>query len=142
MPGSTPTKKPAEIDDSMLSRVATELRKVEVTDNDVAIFLGEYMTEPKPTVFFDRPARSIALPRFLQLAEKRGLKLSRKTRMLYRGRHVFINGESFIASAADRRPLLKLADRRELEPVDLIGASVDVRETLHAWHEDGWISLR
>ncbi|WP_420477077.1 JmjC domain-containing protein [Noviherbaspirillum sp. ST9] len=136
------TSKPAEINNAMLSRVAETLRKIKFTDDDVAIFLGEYLSELKPTVFFDPPARSTSLSRFLQLADKRGVQLSRKTRMLYRGRHVFINGESFVAGGADRRPLVKLADRRQLAPEDVANASKDVRETLHAWHEDGWISLR
>lgn len=141
-PDLTVTSKPAEIGNAMLARVADTLRQIKFTDDDVSIFLGEHLSEPKPTMFFDPPARSTSLSRFLQLAEKRGVKLSRKTRMLYRGRHVFINGESFIAGSAERRPLVKLADRRQLEPEDVAGASEDVRETLHAWHEDGWILLR
>ena len=141
-PDLAKTTKPAEIDNAMLARVAETLRKIKFNDDDFAIFLGEYLSEPKPSVFFDPPARATSLPRFLQLAEKRGLKLSRKTRMLYRGRHVFINGESFAAGSADRRALVTLADRRELEPAEVATASEDVRETLHAWYEDGWILLR
>ena len=140
-PDLGPTRKPAEIDNTMLSRVATSLRQIKFTDDDVAIFLGEYLSEPKATVFFEPPERAMALTRFLQRAEKSGLKLARKTRMLYRGRHVFINGESFVAGSADRRPLAKLADRRELEPDDIAGASADVREALHSWYADGWILL-
>jgi 50S ribosomal protein L16 3-hydroxylase len=141
-PDLTVTKKPAEIDNAMLSRVAGALQSIDFTSDDIAIFLGEYLSEPKPSVFFDPPARAMNLSRFLQQAEKRGLKLSRKTRMLYRGRHVFINGESFVASTADKRPILKLADLRELEPEEISASTEDVRETLHAWYEDGWISLR
>lgn len=141
-PDLAPTKRPAEIGNAMLSRVASALQNIDFTSDDVAIFLGQYLSEPKPTVFFDPPARAMTLTRFLQQAEKRGVKLSRKTRMLYRGRHVFINGESLVAGTADKRPILKLADQRELEPAEVSASTDDVRETLHAWYEDGWISLR
>jgi len=141
-PDLAPTSKPAEIGSDMITRVATALRKIRFADDDIAIFLGEYLSEPKPSVFFDAPARSTSLPRFLERAEKRGVKLARKTRMLYRGRHVFINGDSFVAASVDRRALVKLADKRGLDPEDIKAASEDVREALHAWHEDGWIVLQ
>ena len=141
-PDLIPTAKPAELSSAMLSRVASAIEDIKFKKEDVALFLGEYLSEPKPNVFFDPPARSLTTARFLQLAGKRGLKLSRKTRMLYRGRHVFINGESFIAGSADRLALVKLADRRELDPEDVNLSSKDVCETLHAWYEDGWLLLR
>jgi 50S ribosomal protein L16 3-hydroxylase len=135
------TRKPAELDSAMLSRVESALGEIKFTKEDLTIFLGEYLSEPKPNVFFDPPARRMTLPRFLQHAGKRGLKLSRKTRMLYRGRHVFINGESLLAGSADRAPIVKLADQRQLAPGDILEASPDVQETIHAWYEDGWIVL-
>jgi 50S ribosomal protein L16 3-hydroxylase len=72
---------------------------------------------------------------------KRGVTLSLKTQMLYRGRHVFINGESFGVEKADRAVLAALADRRRLEPADLTEVSADVAEALHLWYCDGWLAL-
>jgi 50S ribosomal protein L16 3-hydroxylase len=88
-------RKPAEISRAMLTRIAAELNKVRFTADDMAIFLGQYLSEPKASVFFDPPARSASLPRFLQAASKRGVRLARKTRMLHCGKHLFVNGESF-----------------------------------------------
>jgi 50S ribosomal protein L16 3-hydroxylase len=133
---------PAEISRAMLSRVSGELSKVRFTDDDIAIFLGEYLSEPKPTVFFDPPARPLTLTRFVQAACKKGIALSRKTRMLYRGKHLFINGESFAAPAGDKRVLAALADSRTLEGSTVATASQDVLEALHTWYEDGWLHVK
>lgn len=136
-----PTRKPAELDNAMLSRVAGTLQNIKFTKEDVAIFLGEYLSEPKPNVYFDSPTRALTPAAFLKQAGKRGVKLSRKTRMLYRGRHVFINGESLVAGPADKAKIVKLADQRTLTPEDVLGASPDVQEALLVWYEDGWLQL-
>ncbi|HYD97053.1 MAG TPA: cupin domain-containing protein [Noviherbaspirillum sp.] len=135
------TRRPAEIGSAMLAQVAAQLDKIRPSKDDVAIFLGEYLSEPKPTVFFDPPERPLSLARFIQTAGKRGVALSRKTRMMYAGRHVFINGESFVAGRADRAALVPLADLRRLDAAGVAAASPDVQETLHAWYQDGWLQL-
>jgi 50S ribosomal protein L16 3-hydroxylase len=140
-PDLAPAKHPAEISKAMVSRIAAELEKVRFTDDDISVFLGEHLSEPKPTVFFSPPARPLTLPRFAETAKKRGLVLSRKSRMLYRGKHVFINGESFSASPADRASLTALADSRKLEPALVSSASQDVIEAFHLWYQDGWLTF-
>lgn len=139
-PDLKPSTHPAEIGTDMLAKVAAKLAKVRFTDEDIAIFLGEYLSEPKPNVFFD-PPRRMSLERFMQAVRKRGAALSRKTRMLYKGKHVFINGESFKAGREDKRPLASLADNRQLPPEEIAGISSDVMEALHNWYEDGWIVI-
>ena len=140
-PDLKPTTHPAQIDAAMLENVGEQLRKIRFTDDDIAIFLGEYLSEPKATVMFDPPARPLTAARFTLSAAKRGVILSLKTQMLYRGRHVFINGESFGVEKADRAVLAALADRRSLEPAALAGLSDDVAEALHLWYCDGWLML-
>jgi 50S ribosomal protein L16 3-hydroxylase len=140
-PDLAPSKRPAEIGKPMLAAIAAELAKVRFTDDDIAIFLGEYLSEPKATVVFDAPARALTPARFLQQAAKRGLRLSRKTQMLYSGKHLFINGASFVIRPADRGALLALANERRLSGEEFTASSDDVREALHAWYEDGWVEL-
>lgn len=135
------SKRPAEIGSAMLARIASELQKISFTDEDFTIFLGEYLSEPKPNVFFDSPARPMSATRFAQAASKRGVVLSRKTRMLYRGKHLFINGESYTLTRADRAPLVALADRRILEGSEIPQVSQDVMDALYTWYEDGWLDL-
>lgn len=139
-PDLKPATRPAQIGDDMLDRVATEFDKLASRRDDIAIFLGEYLSEPKPTVWFDTPDRPAPLSRFIANAHRSGLKLHRKSRMLYRGKFVFINGESFQPSAPDRRLLQTLADQRRLAPGDLDNASVDLQESLHQWYRDGWLT--
>lgn len=140
-PGLAPTKRPAEISDAMLQQVSEQISRIRFEREDITIFLGEYLSEPKPTVFFDVPARVSSKERFLQSVARRGLKLSRKTRMLYRGRHLFINGESYMLQREDRAVLIALADRRRLEGSEIDGASEDVRDALYTWYQDGWLLM-
>ena len=140
-PDLAPSGHPAEISRAMLTQVAGELNKVRFTEDDIAVFLGEYLSEPKATVFFDPPPRPLALARFIQASGKRGVALSRKTQMLYRGKHVFINGESFAAGRADKASLCTLANARRLSGATTAKASQDVLEALYNWYRDGWLAL-
>ncbi|MGZ3184528.1 MAG: JmjC domain-containing protein [Telluria sp.] len=140
-PDLKPAKHPAEIPKEMLARVADELNKVRFTEDDVAIFLGEYLSEPKHNVFFTPPARPLAMGRFAQAAARSGVVLSPKTLMLYRGRNVFINGESFAAGRADKPALEALANLRGLDGPAVAAASDDVRDALFTWYTHGWIEL-
>lgn len=140
-PDLEPPRHPAEISRTMLTRVAQQLNKVQFTKADVTIFMGELLSEPKPTVFFDPPANVWTAARFSKAALKRGLKLSRKSKMLYRQNHVFINGESFGVNRKDRKMLADLANMRELEAAAIADASTDVLEALHTWYQDGWVVL-
>jgi len=136
-----PSRHPARIDRPMLTRIESALRKIRFTQNDVAIFLGEYLSEPKANVFFEPPARPLALERFKRAAIKRGIVLSRKTRMLYCNKQVFINGESFTTTPRDRRILAALADARTLPGSAIETASGDVQDALHVWYKADWLKL-
>jgi 50S ribosomal protein L16 3-hydroxylase len=92
-------------------------------------------------VHFDRPDRPLTLARFRQAASRQGIRLSRKTRMLHRGKHLFINGESFVMRREDKPSLVLLANERRLDNSAVANASEDVMEALHAWYEDGWVNL-
>ncbi len=91
--------------------------------------LGEYLTEPKASVWFE-PA---AAPRRLQ-----SLVLDARTRTLHDGRHVFVNGEAWRAAGRDATLMRRLADRRQLAARDLENASEAARELLQSWCEAGW----
>jgi 50S ribosomal protein L16 3-hydroxylase len=139
--GLAPTTRPAEIGSAMLGAIGAELNKVRFTDDDITIFIGEYLSEPKPSVFFESPEKPVSFARFIALSQKRGVRLSRKTRMLYRGKHVFINGESFSAGREDKKWLVGLANQRMLAGADVANASKDVIEALYTWYEDGWLHV-
>jgi 50S ribosomal protein L16 3-hydroxylase len=134
-------KNPAEIPRHMLDTIADEMNKVRFTADDVTIFLGEYLSEPKHNVFFTPPESPLVMGKFAQAAGKRGVVLSRKTQMLYRGKNVFINGESFSVGKADKLALDLLANERALDGAAVGKVSDDVMDALHTWYQDGWIEL-
>ncbi|MES2830751.1 MAG: cupin domain-containing protein [Pseudomonadota bacterium] len=140
-PHLAPSKRPAHIDASMLHQVAEQLQKVRFNDEDIIIFLGEHLSEPKATVVYSIPSRPLSVARFAEACTRRRIVLSLKTIMLYRGRHVFINGESFAVRRADIAVLSTLADQREISNEKILTASDDVRETLYEWYRDGWLQL-
>ncbi len=141
-PDLTVTSHPAEISKAMLAKVTEQLNKVQFSADDISIFLGEYLSEPKASVTFDDPVRDLSPAKFRQLAAKHGVKLSRKTQLLYRGKHVFVNGESFAVGRADLLSLALLADSRELNASQVAAVSEDVMESLYIWYQDAWIMLK
>ncbi|MDY7578059.1 cupin domain-containing protein [Herbaspirillum sp. RTI4] len=138
-PDLTLSKHPAEIGKPMLEQVTAELNKLQFTEEDITIFLGQHLSEPKASVFFDPPRRTIPRAAFLQKLGKTGIALSPRTLMLYRNRHLFINGESFALSREDRAVLTVLADTRRLAPELASAGSTDVLDALLEWYHDGWL---
>jgi 50S ribosomal protein L16 3-hydroxylase len=92
--------------------------------------LGEIMTEPKAHVWFHGEQ---------EFEEGVGVRLDRRSRMMYDSKHVFINGESFLAAGSDAKLMRKLADERELSATQVTKLSEGARELLAQWGEDGWL---
>jgi 50S ribosomal protein L16 3-hydroxylase len=113
-----------------LQRFARDALRAALKDpHALARALGDALSEPKANVWFEAGAA----PRKLT-----SLVLDRRTRMLYDGRHVFVNGESWRASGPDARLMRRLANRRRLETEDLARASDEALELLASWCEAGW----
>jgi 50S ribosomal protein L16 3-hydroxylase len=140
-PDLQPSRRPAEIGQPMLSRVAEQLNEIQFSAADIAIFLGEFLSEPKPHVFFDRPSRVRSYSSFTKAAAKHGIRLSRKSKMLYQGNRLFMNGESFIVSRPDQKLLHALANSRELAGTIIAAGTENALEALYAWYRDGWVVL-
>lgn len=92
--------------------------------------LGGLMTEPKPQVWFEPGA---------PLAAGRAAVLDRRSRMAYDDRHVFINGEAFVAAGRDARLMHRLADRRRLAAAELARLGTEARALLDDWAAAGWL---
>lgn len=135
-------KNPAEISTAMSDKIIAELMKIDLNKEDMRIFIGEYLTEPKASVFFDSPEKPLSPKKFTSSALKFGVRLSLKTQMLYQSKHVFINGESFSVGKTDKPILSLLANQRSLTPDQIATASEDVLEAFCIWYEDGWLELQ
>jgi 50S ribosomal protein L16 3-hydroxylase len=92
-PGLETSTQPGAINRHFLAYCQHILEGVKWSRSDMVTFLGQYLSEPKATTFFTRPARVLPLRQFLRAARAGGIALHAKTRMLYCGAHVFINGE-------------------------------------------------
>jgi 50S ribosomal protein L16 3-hydroxylase len=138
-PGLAPTRHPAQIGNPMIAAIAARLSAIRFSQHDLKTFLGEYLSEPKPSVFFRPPSKKLGPAAFGRRIAGSGLRLSAKTRMLYAGSRLFVNGEGFQMSKADQAWLRRLANERRLEGEIACGASPDVAETLYAWYCCGWL---
>jgi 50S ribosomal protein L16 3-hydroxylase len=110
---------------------ADAVRRALATPAALERALGEWLTEPKPQVWFD-PAE--ATP-----GRSAGLRLDARSRMLYDDHHVFMNGESWRASGRDARLLQRLADQRRLSAADRAGLSAGASAIVDDWLDDGWV---
>lgn len=140
-PDLQPSKHPAEIGRPMVATIAAELAKVQFDEEDILVFLGQYLSEPKANVFFDAPKKVLSPAKFADAASQNGVRLSTKTRMLYHQNSLFINGESFELARADQAALRTLANYRSLAGTEVKAASVDAAEALYTWYQDGWLLL-
>jgi 50S ribosomal protein L16 3-hydroxylase len=114
-----------------LQQFAERAVALALKDRDtLACALGESLTEPKPRVWFDAGT---------PIAHDVGVRLDRRTRMMYDDRHVFINGESFRAGGRDATLMRRLADARRLTPAQASKLSADARALLDDWAEAGWL---
>lgn len=129
----------AEIDASMLTRIEAMGKKITWNRATLREFLGQYFTEPKAHVFFDSPARPLKAEAFEKKAQARGVRLHRKTQLLFSGAQFFINGETWSPPAADRKLLARLADAREL--ASIAGLSNETREIFHEWYRCGYLVI-
>jgi 50S ribosomal protein L16 3-hydroxylase len=96
--------------------------------------LGEWLTEPKPNVWFDAADGDASTVRS-------AIVLDRRTRMACTQRHVFINGESFAARGRDARLVGRLADARRLCASDMKQLSDGARALIAEWLAAGWLHV-
>jgi 50S ribosomal protein L16 3-hydroxylase len=92
--------------------------------------MGEILTEPKPQVWFETTRAA---------SEPADVVLDPRTRMLYDGRHVFINGQALRAAGRDAKLMRRLADARVLSAADCARLSQAAAALLQDWVQSGWM---
>jgi 50S ribosomal protein L16 3-hydroxylase len=140
--GSPPTAQPGRLPQAMADTLGGWLAGWRPPAARIDDFLGRYLTEPKPQVWFEPPGRVAAQPAWWRAAQARGVVLDRRSRMAWRGRRIFLNGESF-DGAGDATRLRRLAEARRLAPASLapVDAGSRLAARLREWHEAGWLHL-
>jgi 50S ribosomal protein L16 3-hydroxylase len=145
-PRQKAARRPGAIPPAMLDFAHTALNKALAAlakNHGLLQYLGETLTEPKPTVWFGSSGDAD------DAGSEDGIRLDRKTRMLYGdtgsrrgGLLVFINGESLRANGADARLMRRLADRRALSAPECARLGADARALLEQWRAAGWLHGR
>ncbi|HUP09599.1 MAG TPA: cupin domain-containing protein [Caldimonas sp.] len=97
----------------------------------VARALGAALSEPKPGVWFDARGSTKAVDG--------GVRLDRRTRMLYDARHAYVNGEPYRVAGRDAMLVRRLADRRALAAHDIRALTREARAQVEAWCAAGWL---
>jgi 50S ribosomal protein L16 3-hydroxylase len=131
-PKQVAVAQPAEMPAQMLAFAHDALQEMLADPDALGRALGEYLTEPKSNVWFDSPAGAVAV-----LAG--GVRLDRRTKMMFDARHIFINGESFRAGGRDATLMQLLSNQRWLSSKDLKRVSSEALALLQVWSDAGWL---
>lgn len=129
-PGLAASAEPGRVPDGLSAFALQSLQQALNRPGLLACALGEWLSEPKPKVWFERGRAPVA---------GEALCADRRTRLLYDAGHVFINGESFAASGRDARVLQRLADVRRVSARELAALSDAARALVHDWACAGWL---
>ena len=132
-PGLRATAHPGRIGSDMLRFTEIQLARIRWRRSDVAEFLGRFLSTPKPNVVFRGSSR-----RNSDLSNCEAV-LEAKTQLLYLRTHFFINGESLVPRASQRRALAQLADRRSASGRQL--ARAGLKRLILDWHRAGYLRL-
>ena len=140
-PDLTVQSHPAEISASMIKKVDSILDGLKWNEEDVARFLGQYLSEPKSHVVFEPPP-SMSLKTFCKRIALDGIKLSYKSQLLKAQDSFYLNGEVLEVDPDSVDLMMKLADDRQLTS-DELSEAVKIHENLVAqlydWYLAGWL---
>ncbi len=132
---------PAALPVAMIERLGAIIDSIRWSRRDIVDFLGRYLSEPKPNVFFEPPRRPLRLERFAEKAGAHGLHLDPRTRLLFHGPSFYINGERLVFPPGQRRLMRKLADQRALPPMplpdDLLAVLYEMYKAGYLWPGTG-----
>jgi 50S ribosomal protein L16 3-hydroxylase len=135
-PGLTPAMRAGRIPQELVFFCERVLNGIRWSKRDVVGFLGEYLSEPKPHIVFRRGRGG----RETQAVMRRSLvRLDAKTRLLYRGRRFFINGETIELGGGKAAALRELADRRVASGERLAQAAL--AGLISKWQRLGYVNL-
>ena len=119
---------PAEIGDDMINKVSAMLQKITWDKNNVADFLGKYLTEPKLDVVFT-PNRKISKTEFCKQLAAKTVCLNLKSQLLFTQNNFYLNGEKRTVAAEMMVMMQELADKKVLK-IPSAGLEPNIHEVL------------
>ena len=129
-PAQPATSTPALIPAALQAFAKQSVERLMAEPLSLACALGEWLSEPKPHVWFESNGCGW---------RARDVVLDAKTKMLYDEHHIFINGEGFLAKGHDAAVLRQLADQRSLHTAAWQSMTPDAQAVMAQWHELGWL---
>jgi 50S ribosomal protein L16 3-hydroxylase len=135
---------PAEIRSSMISKVGSMLKDLKWDDEDVADFLGRYLTEPKSHIFFDRPDSLISLANFKKNMMCFGVKLDLKSQLLFTSKNIYLNGDQVQIDFNALEFMKLLANNRILDSSqceELVTIDPSSTKLFFEWFSNGWLNF-
>ncbi|GHT93699.1 hypothetical protein FACS1894116_06290 [Betaproteobacteria bacterium] len=131
----------AEIVPAMVDQVARMLTGIRWARKDIADFLGSYLTEPKPTIFFEPPDPPVDEETFARTLAANGAVLDPRSLLLWSETAGFhLNGEALTVDAADHTTLKQLAHQRRVPGSGKLSPAIV--QLLYCWYEDGFLHLQ
>jgi 50S ribosomal protein L16 3-hydroxylase len=124
------TREPGRIPSALAAFAADAVARFTADPQSLACALGEVLSEPKPRVWFDAGGSALLTG---------GVRLDRRSRMLYDEQRIYLNGESYRAGGRDARAMRSLADRRRLDAPAVARLSGEARRLLGEWASAGWV---
>jgi len=128
---------PAEMGEAMIVQMESMVAKVQWGRAEVVDFLGRYLTEPKPHVYYQAPNRPVSPEKFAVQAIKKGVRLAPQSRMLFHAAQYYLNGELVVLSGHGD-VLAFLADMRHIPAGKLDEA---LQDWLYDCYIDGYLLL-
>lgn len=131
----------AKISADMIDQVEDMIARATWKRSDVAEFLGHYLSEPKPDVFFEPPEKPVARRSFDRRATRDGMHLDRRSILLWQKGRFYLNGELQAVDKSDRDAMRTFAHIRAMAPDTMASLSADTRALCYGWYQDGFLHM-
>jgi len=136
-----PSDEPARIAAPMQRRIDAILRRITWDRAATARFVGVFLSDPKPDVYFEPPARRMSRAAFARAVAIHGVALDRRTQWLYDDDAIYLNGEAKEWPSGARGSLIDLANARRLSARRAAALSVAALQLLHDGHRHGFLHV-
>jgi 50S ribosomal protein L16 3-hydroxylase len=125
----------------MQRRVDSILRGIKWDRAATARFVGTYLSDPKPDVYFDPPEPRLTRAAFARAIGRRGVALDRRTQWLYDDASIYMNGEAQAWPAGARDGLAGLANARRLGAREAAALSAAALQFLYDGYSHGFLHV-
>ncbi len=133
------SREPARIGATMQRRCAQTLASIRWGRDSADRFLGTFLSEPKPSVFFAPPAPMLSLRSFRAKARRHGIRLDLRSQLLYDDRRLYMNGSAMPWPSTGVPTLRRLANARALPRAAIAAAAPRTIVLLYDWYRNGYL---